>query len=365
MPSQSIPAQDFMSALLALSSEKGLPREVVVDAVEEALAVSYRRRYGTVPAVRVSVDPQTGQMRVLGRKTVVVNVRDERTQISLKEAQETQDPGGLDEEVEVDITPADFARIGAQSAKHAILQRIHEAERDLLYREFAGKEGELLAGIIQRIDGSGVVVDMGKSEGVIPPAEQIPTERYRVGQRLKLYCVEVNRGGKSPTVVLSRTHKGLLKRLFEQEVPEVLAGTVEIRSIAREPGSRSKIAVMSTHEGTDPVGACVGIRGGRIQAVVNELGSERVDIIQFSDDPALFVAHALSPANVESVELDTANKRAIVTVSDAALSLAIGREGQNARLAAKLTGWRIDIHGSTSAGGAISGYQESQLEPHV
>ena len=339
---------ELSTAILALTTEKDLPREIVVAAVEEALAQTYRKQYGTIPETRVSMDLDTGQFRVMGKKTVVIDVRDERTQITLKEAQGLEDPGGLGDIVEVDITPSDFSRIGAQSAKQAILQRIHEAERDLIYNEFAGKEGELLTGMIQRIETRGVIIDLGRAEGVLPTAEQAPRERYRIGQRLKVYTVEVNRGARLPTIVLSRTHKDLVKRLFEVEVPEIYSGVVEIKSIAREPGSRSKIAVMARQEGVDPVGACVGLRGARIQTVVNELNNEKIDVIQYSDNPATFVANALSPADVTSVTIDAPNKRAEVVVQDSMLSLAIGKEGQNARLAAKLTGWRVDIKGFQS-----------------
>jgi len=348
-------ANELSTAIRAITAEKDLPREVVVGAVEEALAQTYRKQYGTVPESRVSMDVETGQFRVLGQKTVVIDVRDPRTQITLKEAQALEDPGGLGDTVEVDITPGDFGRVGAQSARQAIIQRIHEAERDLLYNEYAGKEGELLTGTIQRIDSRGVILDLGRAEGVLPPAEQVPRERYRIGQRLKVYVVEVSRGPRTPAIVLSRSHKNLVKRLFELEVPEIFSGIVEIRSIAREPGSRSKIAVVARQPGVDPVGACVGLRGARIQTVVNELSNEKIDVINYSDDPATYVANALSPAEITHVGIDLPNKRAEVVVADSMLSLAIGKEGQNARLAAKLTGWRVDIKGKDALERAAQG----------
>ncbi len=343
-----IARNELSTAIFAITAEKDLPREIVVGAVEEALAQTYRKQYGTVPEARVSMDLETGQFRVLAKKTVVIDVRDPRLQISLKEAQDLDDPGGLGDLVEVDITPADFGRIGAQSARQAIIQRIHEAERDLVYNEYAGKEGELLTGVIQRIESRGVIVDLGRVEGVLPASEQVPRERYRIGQRLKVYVVEVVRGSRMPAIILSRSHRNLVKRLFEIEVPEIFSGIVEIMSIAREPGSRSKIAVAARQEGVDPVGACVGLRGARIQTVVNELNNEKIDVIQYNDDPARYVANALSPAEVTSVTVDVPNKRAEVVVPDSMLSLAIGKEGQNARLAAKLTGWRVDIKGKES-----------------
>ena len=353
---------DLTTAIFALTSEKDLPREVVIAAVEDALAVTYRKQYGTVPEVRVSMDVETGHFAVLGKKKVVIDIRDPRTEITLKEAQDLLDPGGLGDVVEVDITPSEFSRVGAQSAKQAILQRIHEAERDLVYHEFAHKEGELMTGVIQRVDSRGVVLDLGRAEGVLPPTEQVPRERYRIGQRLKVYTVEVSKGTRTPGIMLSRSHKNLVRRLFEVEVPEIFSGIVEIRSIAREPGSRSKIAVMARQEGVDPVGACVGLRGARIQAVVNELNNEKIDVILYDDDPGRFVANALSPAEVNSVSIDLPNKRAEVVVPDHMLSLAIGKEGQNARLAAKLTGWRVDIKGAQAMAEAEAEQVEAELE---
>lgn len=340
---------ELATAILALTAEKDLPHDVVIGAVEDALAQTYKRQYGTIPDVRVSMDLETGQFRVLAQKTVVITVKDPRTQIGLKAAQDLADPGGLGDMVEVDVTPSDFSRVGAQAAKQTILQRIHEAERDLIYDEFADKEGELLTGLVQRIESRGIVLDLGRAEGLMPPSEQVPRERYRIGQRLRVYVVEVNRGVRTPLILLSRSHKSLVKRLFEIEVPEIYNGTVEIKSIAREPGSRTKIAVKGRQPGIDPVGACVGLRGVRIQAVVNELGNEKIDVILFDDDPARFVANALSPADVTRVGIDQVNKRAAVIVPDSMLSLAIGKEGQNARLAAKLTGWHIDIKGNEQA----------------
>lgn len=346
---------DLTTAIFALTAEKDLPRDVVVAAVEEALAATYRRQYGESPESRVSMDLETGHFQVLGKKKVVIDVRDPRTEVTLKEAQFLPDPGGLGDIVEVDITPPDFSRAGAQSARQAILQRIFEAERDLVYHEFAHKEGELMTGVIQRIEHRGVIVDLGRAEGVLAPVEQIVNERYRVGQRLKLYTVEVNKGARMPTILLSRTHKNLVRRLFEVEVPEIFSGAVEIRSIAREPGSRTKMAVVSRQEGVDPVGACVGLRGARIQTVVNELNSEKIDVILYDDDPTRYVANALSPAEVTEVAIDATTKRAEVVVPNSQLSLAIGKEGQNARLAAKLTGWRVDIKGESTLPDALDG----------
>jgi N utilization substance protein A len=274
---------------------------------------------------------------------VVIEVQDERTQISLKDVEGMPGNPGLHETVEIEVTPPNFGRIAAQTAKQTILQRIQEAERDLIYDEFANREGEILTGMIERVEPRGMIVNLGKAEAVLPPVEQVPRERYRIGQRLRVYLVKVDRGVRTPQLVVSRAHRGLVRRLFELEVPEIFNGTVEMKAIAREPGSRTKVAVVARQQGVDPVGACVGLRGVRIQNVVNELNGEKIDVVQWDEDPAQFVSNALSPATVIATEIHEADRRAVVTVPDAQLSLAIGKEGQNARLAAKLSGWRVDI----------------------
>jgi N utilization substance protein A len=296
-----------------------------------------------VPDVRVVLDTETGEFHVYAEKTVVIEVKDEATEISLKDVENYPDKPGLHEVIEVEVTPPNFGRIAAQTAKQTILQRIQEAERDLVYEEFANREGEVLNGTIERVEPRGMIVNLGKAEAVLPPQEQVPRERYRIGQRLKVYLVKVDRGMRTPQLIVSRAHRGLVRRLFEVEVPEIFNGTVELKAIAREPGSRTKVAVSSRQEGIDPVGACVGMRGVRIQNVVNELNGEKIDVVQWDEGPAQFVANSLSPAQVLSVDVHEGERRAIVTVPDAQLSLAIGKEGQNARLAAKLTGWRVDI----------------------
>jgi N utilization substance protein A len=291
----------------------------------------------------VVLDTETGEFHVFAEKTVVIEARDERTEISLKDAQAYPGQPGLNETVEVEVTPPNFGRISAQTAKQTILQRIQEAERDLVFEEFANREGEILNGVIERVEPRGMIVNLGRAEAVLPPAEQVARERYRINQRLKVFLVKVDRGVRMPQLIVSRSHRGLVRRLFEVEVPEIFNGTVELKAIAREPGSRTKVAVSARQEGIDPVGACVGMRGVRIQNVVNELNGEKIDVVQWNDRPEIFVANALSPAQVLSVEIVEGERRAIVTVPDAQLSLAIGKEGQNARLAAKLTGWRVDI----------------------
>lgn len=334
---------ELMTAIRQLTAERDLPMDIIIDAVQNALAATYKRQYGPIPEVRVLLDPETGDYHVLAQKTVVIEVTDERTQISLKEAQNYPGQPGLNETVEVDVTPKDFGRIAAQTAKQTILQRIQEAERDLIFEEFANREGEILNGVIERVEPRGMVVNLGKAEAVLPPQEQVPRERYRMNQRLKVYLVKVDRGVRTPQLVVSRSHRGLVRRLFEVEVPEIFNGTVELKAIAREPGSRTKVAVAARQEGIDPVGACVGMRGVRIQNIVNELNGEKIDVVQWDENPERFVANALSPAQVLEVDAVEGDRRAVVVVPDAQLSLAIGKEGQNARLAAKLTGWRVDI----------------------
>ena len=334
---------ELVTAILQLTAERDLPTNVIIDAVQDALAATYKRQYGATPEVRVVLDTDTGELHVLAEKTVVINVQDERTQISLKDAQTYPGQPGLNEIVEVEVTPPNFGRIAAQTAKQTIIQRIQEAERDLIYEEYANREGEILNGVIERVEPRGMIVNLGKAEAVLPPQEQVPRERYRINQRLKVYLVKVDRGVRLPQLVVSRSHRGLVRRLFEQEVPEIFSGTVELKAIAREPGSRTKVAVGARQEGIDPVGACVGMRGVRIQNVVNELNGEKIDVVQWDERPDRFVANALSPAQVIAVEVVEPERRATVVVPDSQLSLAIGKEGQNARLAAKLTGWRVDI----------------------
>jgi N utilization substance protein A len=334
---------ELVTAIRALTAERDLPIDVIIRAVETALEATYKRQYGQVPDVRVKLDTETGEFHVYAEKVVVIDVRDPATEISLKEAQSYPGEPGLNEMIEVEVTPPNFGRVAAQTAKQTILQRIQEAERDLIYDEFANREGEILNGVIERVEPRGMIVNLGRAEGVLPPAEQVQRERYRIGQRLKVYLVKVDRGVRLPQLILSRSHRGLVRRLFEVEVPEIFNGTVEMKAIAREPGSRTKVAVTARQEGIDPVGACVGMRGVRIQNIVNELNGEKIDVITWDEHPDRFVANALSPAHVLSVEIHEGERRAIVVVPDAQLSLAIGKEGQNARLAAKLTGWRVDI----------------------
>ncbi len=342
---------DLLTAMTQLAAEKGLSRDDVREALEAAIVSAYKRDHGGANVV-ARLDPATGEARVYVLKRVVETVNDPRTEISLEEARTIRSDVELGDEVEVEVrkvTPQDFGRIGAQTAKQVILQRLREKERENVYNEYIDRQGDLIVGTVQRVDQRGVILDLGRAEALMPPQEQIPTERYRPGQRLRVYVVEVSKTQKGPQIIVSRAHRDFLKRLFELEVPEIFAGTVELKAIAREPGSRAKVAVYSRQEGLDPVGACVGVRGTRIMNIVNELGGEKIDVVRWHADPAVFVANALSPAQVLSVDIDEATRTALVIVPEKQLSLAIGKDGQNARLAAKLTGWRIDIKSDTAA----------------
>jgi N utilization substance protein A len=339
---------DFLIAMTQLAAEKNLPKEVVFEAVEAALASAYKKDNLAAANVVVRIDRETAAIRVFIQKTVTEEFSDERTEITLAEARRYKPDAEFGDVIEFEATPQHGGRIAAQTAKQVVFQRLREAEREVVFEEYSGKEGDIVSGMVQRLEGRNVVVDLGKTEAVLPPPEQVRPEHYRPGQRLKFYLVEVYKAAKGPQVVLSRTHKNLLRRLFELEVPEIFKGIVEIKSIAREPGYRSKVAVTAHQEGVDPVGACVGLRGIRIQNIVNELNGERIDVVQWDPEPARFVAHALSPAQVVSVVTKPEENTAEVVVPDRQLSLAIGKEGQNARLAAKLTGWRIDITSQTA-----------------
>jgi N utilization substance protein A len=339
---------ELMKALEQIEEEKGIGKEVIIEAIEAALLSAYKKNYGaSAQNMRLEVDRDTGEMRAYQIRTIVETVEDENAQIALAEAREWDPTAKVGDMVEIEVTPRDFGRIAAQTAKQVVVQRLREAERDLVYKEFRDREGDIVTGTVQRIERKNVYLDLGRIEAVLPPTEQIPRESYRQSERIKAYVVEVRQGTRGPQIVVSRTHPGLLKRLFELEVPEIYEGIVEIKAIAREAGGRSKIAVSSRDRNVDAVGACVGPKGSRVQSIVDELKGEKIDIVPWNAEQALFVAGALSPAKVTRVEIHEDTKTALVTVPDNQLSLAIGREGQNARLAAKLTGWRIDIKSET------------------
>ncbi len=334
---------DFLKALDDLEREKHMSKDMLLEAIESALVSAYRKNYNTTQNVRVDINRETGDINVYMRRDVVEEVEDPFSQASLEEAQEIDPEYEIGDVIEYQVTPMDFGRIAAQTAKQVVVQRIREAERGMIYDDYVGRQGELVTGIVQRISNGTVFVNIGRAEGILSQNEQIRGERYRVNERIKLFVMDVKKTSKGPQVFLSRTHPGLVKRLFELEVPEIQEGTVEIRSISREAGSRSKIAVCTYDENVDPVGSCVGTRGARVQAVVDELGGEKIDIINWSDDPGKLICAALSPAKVEMVRVNTDEKSATVVVPDYQLSLAIGKDGQNVRLAARLCSWKIDI----------------------
>ncbi len=334
---------DFIEAIRQIEKEKGINSEILIEAIEAALISAYKRNFGSSQNVRVSIDREDGEIKVFAQKTVAENVEDSFIEIPLEEARKISKKYKVDDIVESEVTPKEFGRIAAQTAKQVVMQRIREAERGIIFDEYANREGDIITGIIQRVDKRNVIIDLGRIEAILSPQEQIPGEVYRQNERIKTYILEVKKTTKGPEVYISRTHPGLVKRLFELEVPEIHEGVVEIRSIAREAGSRTKIAVYSHEENVDPVGACVGQRGTRVQAIVDELQGEKIDIIEWSSDPVEFIASSLNPSKVLRVDIYEEEKAARVIVPDYQLSLAIGKEGQNARLAAKLTGWKIDI----------------------
>ncbi len=339
----------ILDALTVLEKEKGIARDVIIEAIEAALVSAYKRNFNQAQNVRVDLNLENGSMRVFARKEVVDEVFDSRLEISIEEAASINPSYEVGDVVEIEVTPKDFGRIAAQTAKQVVTQRVREAERGIIYSEFVDREEDIMTGIVQRQDSRFIYVALGKIEALLPVSEQMPNETYKPHDRIKVFITKVEKTTKGPQIFVSRTHPGLLKRLFEIEVPEIFDGTVEIKSVAREAGDRSKISVYAENEEVDPVGACVGTKGARVQAIVNELKGEKIDIVQWSEDPVTFVANSLSPAKVLDVQVNEAEKSTRVVVPDYQLSLAIGKRGQNARLAAKLTSWKIDIKSETDA----------------
>lgn len=341
---------NFLLAITQLSAEKNLPPEVVIAAVEAALVSAYRKdNFVANQNISVKINPTSGKVQVWAEKVVVERPSDSRCEVSLDEARQIKPEVQIDETIIIEATPHNAGRIAAQTAKQVILQRLHEAEHSAIFEEYAGREGDIVTGLVQRIEPRQVFIDLGRTEAILPAVEQVPSERYRVGQRFKVNILEVIQTNRGPRVILSRSHPDLIRRLFEMEVPEIFNGTVELKSIAREAGFRSKVAVAARQDGVDPVGCCVGLRGIRIQNIVNELNGEKIDVVMWNPDASVFIANALSPAQILGVKLDDSEGVATVVVPDRQLSLAIGREGQNVRLAAKLTGWRIDIKSASAA----------------
>ena len=360
--------EEFVGALRELVKEKGICEDLIFTTIQDALVAAYKKNYANANTkaqnVKVSIDRETGEIGVYAQKVVVDEVYDDVTEISLEEAKAISPRYEVDDVVDLEVTPKNFGRVAAQLAKQVVTQRIKEAERNIIYDEYKEKEFDIITGTILRKDKGMVFVNLGKLEGVIGPNEQIPGEEYKFNEKLKLYIVEVKNGSKGPQIHVSRTHPGLVKRLFELEVPEIFDGVVEVKSISREAGSRSKIAVYSNDQEVDAMGACVGPKGVRVQNIVNELKNEKIDIIKWSKDPAEFIANSLSPAKVLDVEVDEENKTAKVVVDDNQLSLAIGKEGQNVRLAAKLTNWKIDIK-SKSQKAALDAEEEKLVNTEV
>lgn len=343
MSSQLFDAIDF------LAEEKGINKEILLEALEAALISAYKKNFKSATNVRVELNEDNGTMKVFSRKSIVEEVEDIQQEISLEEAKQIDPNYEVDDVIEVEVTPKDFGRIAAQAAKQVVTQRVREAERGVIYSEYVDREDDVMTGIIQRKDPRFVYVNLGKIEAKLAESEQMATEEYNIHDRIKVYVTKVENTSKGPQIYISRSHPGLLKRLFEMEVPEIYDGVVEIKSVAREAGDRSKISVYADNPDVDAVGSCVGPRGQRVQAIVDELKGEKIDIVEWAEDPVVYVSNALSPSKVVDVLVNEEEKATTVIVPDYQLSLAIGKRGQNARLAAKLTGWKIDIKSETEA----------------
>ena len=351
--------KELILALEELEKEKGMDKEYLLEAIETALVTAYKRNFDSLENVKVEMDRQTGATHLYAIKKVVEKVEDPETEIELKEAQKINPDYNVDDEINIEIVPRDFGRIAAQTAKQVIIQKLREAEREIVYNEFEERKGEIVSGLIQTADGNIVVMDLGKLEGVLPKKEQIPTETYRVNDKIKGYIVKVEKGQKgAPQVMVSRSHPDFVRKLLEFEIPEIYEGVIEIKSVSRDPGYRSKVAVYSPDPNIDPVGSCVGQKGVRIQNVINELNGEKIDVIEWNEDPSIYIAASLLPAQILAVDIKPENKFAQVIVPDDQLSLAIGKSGQNARLAARLTDWKIDIKSETQFRELLSKAQE-------
>ena len=343
--SKAIDSKEMLLAMEELEKENGMKPGSLLEAIETALVTAYKRDCdSTADNVKIVVDKETGDFHVFAEKEVVEEVEDANTQISLEDSKRINKTLEIGDTAQIEIMPKNFGRIAAGTAKQVIIQKIREASREFLYNEFSDRKGEIVSGLIQKADGGIVVVDLGRLEGVMPLKEQVPTEKYRVNDKIRAYVLDVEKGAKgAPQVIISRAHADFVRKLFELEIPEIYEGVIEIKSVSRDAGSRSKVAVYSPNENIDPVGSCVGQKGIRIQNIINELGGEKIDVIEWSEDPAIFISAALLPAQVLAVDIKEDERFAQVIVPDDQLSLAIGKSGQNARLAAKLTNWKIDI----------------------
>ena len=341
---EAIDSQELILAMDELEKEKGIKKEVLLESIETALVTAYKRNFDSAENVKVTMDKETGKIHVYAQKEVVETVENEHLQITVEDAKKINTTLEVGDVAEIEIVPKNFGRIAAGTAKQVIVQKIREISREFLYNEFSERKGEIISGIIQKADGGVVVMDLGKLEGVMPVKEQIPIEQYKVNDKIRAYVVDVERGIKgAPQVVVSRAHNDFIRKLFELEIPEIYEGVIEIKSVARDAGNRSKVAVYSPNENIDPVGSCVGQKGIRIQNIINELCGEKIDVIVWNEDPSIYISAALLPAQVLAVDIKEEDKFAQVIVPDNQLSLAIGKAGQNARLAARLTNWKIDI----------------------
>jgi N utilization substance protein A len=345
-----------------VAREKGLDREILINTLEEAMRSAARRKLGSKVEVDVAYNDDLGEVEVFEFKEVVEELTDPETQVELKQALQLDPECELGDELGVKVDTADFGRIAAQSAKQVIIQRMKDAERDIIFEDFKDRKGEIINGIVQRFDKGAIIVNLGRTEAVLPPREQVPREGYRPGDRVRAFVLDVKRISRGPQIVLSRTHPGFIQALFELEVPEIAENIVTVEGVAREPGSRTKIGVSSGDRDVDPVGACVGMKGSRVQAVVQELRGEKIDIISYDSDPARYVVNALAPAEISRVVVDEVNQTMEVIVADEMLSLAIGRRGQNVRLASKLTGWKIDVKSESKYGEALRDGYRSLLD---
>lgn len=345
---KAIDNKELIIAMDELEKERGINKDYLIESLESALVMAYKRNFDSAENVKITMDKENGEMHVYAVKEVVEVVEDQKLQITLQDAKQINKQLEVGDHVDIEIVPKNFGRIAAGTAKQVIVQKIREAEREILYTEFNERKGEIVTGIVQKNDGSAVVLDLGKLEGIMPLKEQIPTEKYRVNDKIKAYVLDVEKGTKgNPHVMVSRSHPDFLRKLFEFEIPEIYEGLIEIKSIARDPGKRAKVAVYSTNENIDPVGSCVGQKGIRTQNIINELSGEKMDVIEWNENPSIFIAAALLPAQVMAVDIKEEERFAQVIVPDDQLSLAIGKSGQNARLAAKLTNWKIDIKSET------------------
>ncbi len=366
MKEQAIDNKELILALEELEKEKGIQKEYLLESIETALVTAYKRNFESLENVKVQMDQKTGATHVYALKKVMKRVNDKDVQINVKEAQKINPDYKEGDMVEIEIVPRDFGRIAAQTAKQVIIQKLREAEREIIYTEFNDRKGEIVSGLVQKADHNIVVMDLGKLEGVMPSKEQIPTEHYHVNDKVKGYVLEVEKGAKgAPQVIVSRSHPDFVRKLLEFEIPEIYEGVIEIKSVSRDPGYRSKVAVYSPDPNIDPVGSCVGQKGVRIQNVINELNGEKIDVIEWNEDPSIYIASALLPAQILAVDIKEEEKFAQVIVPDDQLSLAIGKSGQNARLAARLTNWKIDIKSETQFREMLMNAQSQEAEETV